>query len=302
MEGREREARLEGVRPVRLYIPTYQRVDRQETWQWLPEEVREKTFLVARPEEAIDLDLMGYPVLACPEKGIANTRQWILDQHDVEAHGPIAMLMDDDLRFDYRRTDDPSKFLKPERGGKSMSDMFAAVEEMMQFVPFGGVANRGGANRNHAAYMRNQRVFDSWAVDVEIFRKLGLKVNRLPFMEDFDLALQFLTAGYFSLVVNNWVKGDHGSNVQGGCSAYRDLPGQEEAALGLAEAWPDFVTVVSRPAWDGMGAAVRTDVRIAWKKAWEFGRAERDRVGLPQEPDLDWSTGELRLLDGDDLL
>lgn len=278
-----------------VYIPTFRRLDRQETWSWLPEAVRENAYLVAVPDEAESLDLLGYNVLECPEQGIANTRQWILDQHDV-SKTQTALMLDDDLGFSVRRADDPTKFYKPEKGGAEVLEMFNLMDEMMQHVALGGIAARSGANRVTEPYRLNSRLYDTWAVNVETARAIGLQINRLEFMEDFDAALQFLSQGYPSLLLNTHVKDDRGSNVAGGCSTYRDEVGQAMAAMRLKELWPDFVTVTERPAWNGM-EGTRTDVRVGWAKAFKAGVESRDFLGVDQEPELDWSDGSLRRLD-----
>lgn len=273
------------------YIPTYRRVGKQETWSWLPDAVRENTYLVAPEDEADTLDMLGYNVLACPVQGIGNTRQWIIDQHD-RARGNVVLMMDDDLKFSARRMDEPTKFHKPAKGSAPIQDMFNQLNHMMLHVPFGGLAARSGANRVVEPYRLNSRIYDTWAINVDVAADLGIRVNRLPFMEDFDTALQFLTKGYASLSLNTYVKDDSGSNATGGCSEYRDDAGQDLAAMQLAAMWPDYVTLTERPGWNGMDGT-RTDVRVAWQKAHKAGREARDMLGQPQEPELDWSTGKL---------
>lgn len=275
-----------------VYIPTYKRVGKQETWSWLPEAVRQRTHLVCYEEEAEALDMLGYPVLVRPVQGIANTRQWIIDQHDVPTQGETMVMLDDDLKFAGRRLDDPTKFTKPAKGGPEIQDMFDQLDNMMQHVACGGLADRSGANRVTEPYRLNSRIYGGWAMNVPVARQLGIQVNRVPFMEDFDTVLQFLSKGYPTLSLNTYVKDDAGSNASGGCSTYRDEADQELAAMQLAGQWPEFVTLVQRPGWRGMGDT-RTDVRVAWQKAYKAGLAGRDMLGLPQELALDWSSGEL---------
>lgn len=278
--------------PLTIYIPTHRRVDRQLTWSWLPEAAKAHTWLVATPDEAEGLDLLGYPVLACPASGIADTRQWIIDQHDVDRLGPVAWLIDDDLRFLVRRTDDPSKFRTPVKGSADVQRLVDDMAAMMQHVPMGGISDRSGANRVTDAYRRHIRIYDTWAINVATARQLGIRVNRLRFMEDFDTHLQFLTRGYDTLALNMYAKEDSASNVMGGCSVYRDAAGQREAAEQLHANWPEFVKLTERPGWKGMGET-RLDVRVSWQKALEYGRAGRDLLGTPQEPSFSWPDGQL---------
>ena len=110
------------------------------------------------------------------------------------------------------------------------------------------------------------------AYDAELVRGHKLKYHRVQFMEDFDMTLQLLRLGYSNLLVNWIVQNQSGSNLQGGCSQYRNVQTQELAAHMLKEHHTDFVRVVikqTQVAWTGMKQ--RTDVVISWKKAYSEG-------------------------------
>lgn len=267
-----------------IYIPTYRRVAQQETWSWLPDSVRDRTYLVAQPDEVDTLDMLGYNVLSCPVEGISNKRQWILDQHQ----GSRLIMLDDDLCFAARRQDDPSKFTKPAKGSGQLEEMLRLVEHQLDYVPFAGMASRSGANRVVDPYRLNGRIYDTWAMDVDVTRREGIVLNRLPLMEDFDTALQFLTKGFPNLVLNSYVKDDKGSNTSGGCSTFRTAQAHALAALDLATLWPEYVALVSRPPWKGMEGP-RTDVRIAWQKAHQAGARRRAQQGLAPVPVPRWT-------------
>lgn len=283
------------MREATIYIPTYRRVGRQETWKWLSPRWRERAFLVARPEEVDPLRAQGFQVLECPETGIGNTRQWILDQHDIEDGGRRIVMMDDDLRFYLRRTDDPGKFVYFEKGGPVWDDLMEDLLECLDYVPLAGIVNRSGANRDASPYRLNTRLHDVLAWDLEVARAEGIRINRVPFMEDFDTSLQFLTRGYPTLALGLYCKGDNGSNTPGGCSEYRDRFGQAEAAMWMKETWPDYVTITTRPGWNGEMAGSRTDVRIAWSRAYRDGVEGRKLLGRPLVPEPTWSLGTLEV-------
>jgi hypothetical protein len=94
-----------------IYIPTLGRATAQNTWNRLPDSLRARTVLVVdAAEQALH---SSYPTV-CPPKeihGIGKVRQWIIDQHDVKQNGFGIIMLDDDLRFDIRRKDDPTKFV-----------------------------------------------------------------------------------------------------------------------------------------------------------------------------------------------
>lgn len=266
-----------------IYIPTFGRMRRQVTWQFISPAWRKRTWLVARPEEAEQLDLLGYPVLACPARGIGDTRQWILDQHDPEADGEVLVMADDDLRFAVRRDDEPTKLARmtsPEDFDVMMDELLG----MMEYFAFGGLANRGGAHQDTRRYKINGRIHDFQVFDVAVTQREGIRANRVRFMEDFDVALQFLTKGYPTALLNTHTKDDAGgSNAPGGCSTYRDSAGQAQAAQELARLFPAFVTPVVKKGWQGEMAGTRVDVRVQWQKAFQAGRQRRELLGLDQE-------------------
>lgn len=252
-----------------IYIPTLSRVACQRTWSSISPRWRERTRIVTVPEETEKLRLRGYPVVERPVRGIANTRQWIVDQH--EGDGPIVM-MDDDLDFYVRLESDPTKMR-----GFQPGDFDRMMDELLGLLaasPLVGMANRSGANRDTRPVRRNTRMHDVFAIDPTVVRGEGFRFDRIEFMEDFDFILQFIAAGYDALMLNTYAKGDRGSNQSGGCSVYRTADGQAAAALDLSLLWPGFVKPreVNGTGKNAMWAS-RTDVTVQWAKAAKAAKA-----------------------------
>ena len=272
-----------------IYIPTHGRLTRQVTWAALPPSVREITTLVAEETEADVLQALGYPVIPHQERGIGDIREWVLRQHTT---GGYVLLLDDDLRIDFRRRDDRSKFLKP-RKGEAIEKMVREYRRLLDFAPLAGIAPRGGANRTPSPYRFNTRMFGAWGGDPSGRLRMGVQFNRVSLMEDFDVFLQVLSRGHMIPVLNTFVVGDAASNTSGGCSSYRTNLTQSEAAVSLAELWPDYVKLVERPAWDGMEGDTRLDVRIQWGKAYKDGvRARGEESNFPLDGESAWYTEE----------
>lgn len=250
-----------------IYIPTRGRINDQLTWSWLPGSIRERTFLVAEETEADILDMKGYPVLAHNEDSIGSIRQWIVDQHQ----GRYALFLDDDLRFDYRRVDAKGRFLHAGKWEPAMEKMLLEYRRILDHAVLAGIAPRGGANRVHDPYRFNTRMFRAWGGDLAALKDMGVVFNRLPLQEDFDVILQVLSRGHRSVLLNTFVVDDHGTNLPGGCSIYRNNDTQSEAAEQLARLWPQYVKTVERPTWAGMSGDTRLDVRVQWKKAYDDG-------------------------------
>lgn len=244
---------------MRIFIPTLRRQNKQVTWANLPPTVREKTVLVVNADEAGTYG--GRPELVLPPeiRGIGAVRQHLCDICD----GGKLVMLDDDLRFYVRRTDEPTLLRQPLEG--EVESMFNAIEAMLTEFPLVGVASREGANRNTDPMLYNTRILRLLAYNSGVLAKVGAKFNRLPVMEDFDVALQLLRAGYENVVLNQWAQNQEGSDLNGGCSTYRTTEVQAQAARGLAELHPGLVRVVEKPAWRGSGT--RLDVQIFWKKA-----------------------------------
>lgn len=272
-----------------IYIPTYKRIDRQITWHALSPTWQANAWIVCPMDEVEAHQAAGRNVIGTDAKGIGDTRQFILEDHDVENDGDYLIMMDDDLRFFERRDDDPKKF-KPLLGRDHAFDqMMQDFMAMLAQGAFGGIANRSGAHLDTRQYRLNARLHDLMAFHVPTAKHIDLRLNRVEFMEDFDAALQFLTKGYPSLCLNSHCKDDiGGSNATGGCSEYRDLVGQAAAAYEMQTMWPDLVkAVVKKPTknstgWGGNMNGDRTDVRVQWAKAFKQGQQYRDLIGIPQ--------------------
>lgn len=271
---------------VRLYIPTYRRVHRQYTWNSLPERWREQARLVAPPDETAQLEKLGYPVLPCPVEGIGAKRQWIIDQH---TDGDHVLMLDDDLRFYGRRADNWGKFVTLTDAGPLLDD----VLQMLEQVPLVGLAARSGANYVELPVRMFGRIYSALFLNVEVARRHDIRFDQVQFMEDFDVALRFLLLGYPTALNSAYaVAQATKANATGGCSVYRDAAGQAAAARTLHARYPDLVKVVEKQQDGVNGWGTRTDVRIAWTKAFKAGQEGREVLGLPQHPKPKWDALE----------
>jgi hypothetical protein len=197
--------------------------------------------------------------------GIGKTRQAILDYCSRRKITKVCML-DDDLRFFDRRVDDPMKFEKADSG--SIHKLFKYVDRLLGAYAHVGISAREGANHCTDALMLNTRMLRVLAYRVDMLKNLKIRYDRLPVMEDFDVTLQLLRKGLPNAVINNWVQDQGTSNAPGGCSTYRTKDVQAAGAHGLKKLHSDYVAVVEKETKGAWGGGKRTDVRIAWKKAY----------------------------------
>lgn len=251
-----------------IFIPSLGRAEQKHhTWDCLPPSVQERTYMVVGPKDApAYMQRFGEDhVLTVDIKGIGKVRQHIIDISD----GAVLML-DDDLSFFTRREDDPRLLERATMAATKA--MFTRMEKLLQKYAHTSIAVREGANRNpHDELLFNQRCLRALGYYAPTLKELGVRFDRLPVMEDFDVALQLLRKGCPSATLNRWCQDQGASNAPGGCSTYRDLKTQSKGARGLAKLHPDYVTVVQKQAKGGGEWAVREDVRVQWKKAYEQG-------------------------------
>jgi hypothetical protein len=169
-----------------------------------------------------------------------------------------------------RREDDRKLLRQPKEG--EVEAMFEAIERELDDHPLVGVASREGANRNTEKRIFNTRILRVLAYRTDTMRQHGIRFDRVPVMEDFDVALQLLGNGYQNVVLNDWAHNQEGSGLKGGCSTYRTMEMQAQAAHELARLHPGVVRVVQKSTKTAWGGGTRTDVIVAWKQAYARSR------------------------------
>lgn len=250
---------------MNIFIPSLARAEQvNHTFDNLPPAAQGRALLVVGPKDApaYAARFGSHRLYITDAKGIGKVRQHIIDISE----GPVLML-DDDLSFFVRRDDDRTKLLKATP--KDISAMIKRMESTLGRYAHAAIAVREGANRNTEPVIHNTRCLRALGYNATELKRLGVRFDRLPVMEDFDVALQLLRKGCPSLTLNDWAQDQGTSNAPGGCSTYRSREVQAKGARGLAKLHPDFVTVVTKETKGAWGGGERTDVRIAWKKAYE---------------------------------
>jgi len=252
---------------LEIYIPTAGRAHRQPTLTAMLAAGIRPT-LVVQAHEADDYRLNWgehVSIVVLPEhiRTVAPTRQHILQNVVV---GPYFCMVDDDLEFFARRIDDKTKLRPLEQG--ELVKLFADIAYHLNVYAHVGIAAREGANRNTEYLLDNTRIMRVLAYDADVLKYKSIRFDRLDVMEDFDVALQLLEAGYSNVVVNSWAQNQAGSNAAGGCSSWRTPELHAANAHRLAELHPKVVKVVQKETKTAWGGGTRTDVRIQWKRAY----------------------------------
>jgi len=204
-------------------------------------------------------------------KTIAPTRSHILEIARLNGQDKIVML-DDDLRFDWRRKDDNGKFLVATR--QQIEQLFNTIEDKLgEFAHVGVLAREGGNRVLKFPAVYNSRMMRVLAYRTDILWRENIKLNRIPLMEDFDVCLQLLRKGFANCVLTGWVQGQGTSGAAGGCSHFRTTELHNLCANKLAKLHPEFVKVVTKHTKGAWNGEARQDVVVAWKKAFESSQS-----------------------------
>lgn len=206
---------------------------------------------------------------------LSGTRQWLMEYHLEHVKDQRLVLLDDDMKFYRRRDDDRGKAVNAT--AEDVTAMLRALSEKLHDYVHAGVLGREGANRmaehDELYATRQVRVLGYRARDL---LKLGARFNnRASVMCDFDMTLQLLRAGYPNVLLCQWWQGHPDSDAPGGCSTYRTAELQTATAHRLAELHPGYVRVVQKTTKTAWGGGTRTDVQIAWKRAYADGQLKR---------------------------
>lgn len=266
---------------MRIFIPTLNRgPERQYTLRELGAKLIKKysATLVCPPAEVKSLQghpaLLGAQVMSCNAKGIAATRQAILDRSD----DPHILMLDDDLSAWAWREEDTSgpdsadtSVRYPKASAAQMAEGLAEVAKLIKRYGHGSIGHRLFAN-NRSALDFNTRQLRALAYDRDLLKREKVRF-RVPVMEDFDVQLQLLKRGHECFQYNRLVQEQRSSNEDGGCSTYRTDEVQRKAAEQLRSLHPECVTVVQKEQkGNGTMWGTRTDVKINWRRAVRTGK------------------------------
>lgn len=256
-----------------IAIPTLGRAGRQRTWLAIPPYLQKHTKMFVQDHEYYDYQLRyGSTIVKLPEpiKDVASTRDYIIEY---AGNTPVIMV-DDDLDFAKRRTDDPSKFRVPTPA--EIGVVFEQLFDKLDKTAHVSMSAREGANRNIEEWMINTRAMRVLGYRADIIRKHELKFGPATFMCDFHMTLALLERGYRNHVYNWMVHNQPGSNNQpGGCTEQRTPELQKAAAEWLEANHRPFVNVVQKTTKTSWGGETRYDCRVQWKAAFNSAREIR---------------------------
>lgn len=269
---------------IPIYIPTKGRWLKQKTYSQLPEDLRQDVRFVVPFHEG-PLYQQQFPperVLYTPEKleGIAATRDHIMQFAAMWGQRYIVML-DDDLTLQ-RRLVDPDTGSMPIRNSTKLQ-IYEAFQWLVDKLNEGyihcGWSIRFNAFATPGEEMSPGRMMHCLAYNVQEVMRLNAKfskgVDTWHSMDDFNMTLQLLSAGFPNVVSLVHRMNPAASNSSGGASTWRTLQTQNASAQRMKQLFPDFVRIREKKNWRGMDGEKMIDITADWKQALAFGRAQR---------------------------
>jgi hypothetical protein len=252
-----------------VYIPTRGRtgLDKQITVREFKKHQLSPPIIVCHDREVSRHQWDNLQVMVCNLDGIGPTRQFIIENCPTRG----VVMFDDDLYFTMRETPDAPRPLVQIPTSELHPMLNWISDQLDAGYAHGGISARQGNQHIPYPWTDCIRVNNAHFFDRDIYLNEGIRFDRIPVMEDFDVTLQLLTKGYPNRVAYHYCWSQRGSGTKGGCSLYRTKELQAAAAQQLQAYWPEYVKIVTKTAISGgeLFAGDRTDVNIQWIKAWE---------------------------------
>lgn len=262
---------------MNIYILTYKR-DRIVTPKYIPKQWQHRTTLVV--QEGDDALAGQYPelrrlVLPPTVRNVATTRQYILD-YDRETGEDFSgklLMLDDDLTIAVLK--EPGAYHMRDATHEDMEVVLHRVEELLELYPHVGACARQEAHLRYDKVIAEcGRAIRFHGINTDWVHSIGARFDRVNTIEDYDFILQILESGTANVIDCQTFVGDLGSNRGGGCSEARAKAEDGQYARLLQSLHPSFVKLVTKETKVAGGKIwCRTDVQVAWKKAYESGRA-----------------------------
>jgi hypothetical protein len=207
-------------------------------------------------------------------KGISRIRSWILRT----AVDDVVVMMDDDLSFYVRGPKKDKAAATPfslyTASDSDVSKMLRKLDKLLSTHAHAGISPREGNNRVASDVVFCTRMMRVIAYNKKLFGESGCDFHDSSWftMDDFDMTLQLLRAGFANAVVYDYCNNQKSSNTPGGASDYRTSESHARSAREVKRRHPEFVrlaTKATKTSWGGGMGGERLDIVASWKKAYE---------------------------------
>lgn len=258
-----------------IYIPTLGRLDKQITWNGLPDKWKVITHLVVRPHEFEAAKKICPHTVCLPEwvSNISETRRWIIEYAGNSRYGMI----DDDMKFWRRHCDRTTLKKNADKSNTPFTD--TDYDELLddvvprwfrEGVTVGGIHPKGKppADTDELHFARITGVF--FINGAQLPKDLDWSVK---YAEDIHFMLQILKSGKKTRCSDVFLQ-DSVYWSEGGCSLAGRTPEVDRASLQrVVDLHPDVVkfgetyTVNTGAFKNNPFENVR--IKVSWKKAYE---------------------------------
>jgi hypothetical protein len=249
---------------MKIYIPTRDRPIQKTARQLILANIP-YTIVAPVGEQHADEDIVW-----CPEYGIRDTRNWILDFHQkVYSEDPKIVMLDDDIEL-YIRHENGKQFYKADSA--AWPRFIAELDKMLDVYAHGGVVEKYMSQQQPRNFRENGRYTHVLAYNLNLFPAASelpapLKMEA-EVGEEQDLNIALLLHGKPSFQLTEWAWYDK-QYAPGGCTEWRTDEVEIEAGKFLEKKYPGIVTL-TQPRYK------KPRVRIAWKIAAQRGGLEVD--------------------------
>ncbi len=269
---------------MKILIPTYRRVNKQHTFNNIPENWRKDVVMVVDAQDAAELqarpEFLGIDFWIRPEhiKGIAQKRKWMFENILEDK----IVMMDDDLSFEVRTGILPEErkegeFLTRAATGEDIDKYLIELSAKLDTYAHAGFSVRRHNDKLPEGWFENSRVQCVLGFRPEVVRQY-CELGRIELREDFDYTLQLLKKGFPNTICSE-ILFSQTINAEGGVSTYRTTEYNNEEAKRLEALHPGVVKAINRK-YKTQGKSdfgERIEVICYWKKAFEKGVKEYGR-------------------------
>jgi hypothetical protein len=261
---------------MKIYIPTFKRIDNQITFDNLPDEIKENVILVVQEQERNEHKSDCEYLVIDDDIGIAKTRE-IIYYHAGKKR--FAML-DDDLKIFRRNRKYYGETSNMEKSKRQIlyEDFTYMLDEFNTIMDDDDVMHIGMRDTalppNGKRYYFNSLVLGAHFID-------GSKLSR--FIDDVDwnyvktgedtlINLEFLTRGYKSVISDEFaINGKENFGKKGGCSSFRDSNSDEAEHMKLVERYGEHIIRPTDEFYDlkhmGKHRKFKIDCKSAYKSS-----------------------------------
>lgn len=261
---------------MNIYIMTRGRVDAQHTWEALPQELLEKTFLVCPPEEVNAHRARGRNVLPSPGhvKNYSDKFRWIL--YGIDDGCDKIVIMDDDLKFSipYIREDGERRLrtITDPMESVHITEGFGLMEALLDTTALVGFAPRQMGHTKKPPYEHNGKIVCVQGINRLLTGNIP-NLNKFPILADVVLNATLLSRGQANKLITTLFIDWYPCQAEGGCSLTRTPEIQKEACEWLESQFGPYIKAVEKEAKNGWLGGKRTDFRGRWKALYDAGVA-----------------------------